>query len=205
MQDCARFKEAGSPIFSLYKARVKKILRIVKRRSWRRRVARICQIPVEAGESQLPIRGDGDPWGQSCCNPWDGGPRGRAPWRLSWMNTRTPCPARPSCSPAAPAWASPTRVREVRAPLHLSALLASAWEERRGWLQELGFTSWTCSLDLGPWFSSGSPGLQEVDGRSLKEQQAQPRNLGHATRVLLRGNWDSDKEVTCLEGSSWEK
>lgn len=79
----------------------------------------------------------------------------------------------------------------------LSALLAPAREEWGGWLQELWFASWACSWGLGPWFSSGSRG----DGRSLKEQ---PRDLGPATRVLLRGNWDPDKEVTCLQGCSWE-
>lgn len=79
----------------------------------------------------------------------------------------------------------------------LSALPAPAGAEWGGWLPERGFASWACGLGLGPWVSAGSLG----GGRSLKEQQEQPRDLGPASGVLLRGNWDPDKEVTCLRAA----
>lgn len=35
----------------------------------------------------------------------------------------------------------------------------------------------------------------------MKEQLEQPRDLGPASRALLRGNWDPDKEVTCPQAA----
>lgn len=59
MQDCARFKGVGLPSLLALEGESEKILRILKRSG--RRIAKICQILVEAGETQFPIQGDRDP------------------------------------------------------------------------------------------------------------------------------------------------
>lgn len=66
VQDLARFKGRRVPDLLALLDVSEKSFEILKRSQ--RRIARISQIPVEAGESQVPIRGNGDPWGEPCCN-----------------------------------------------------------------------------------------------------------------------------------------